>query len=152
MSDIPVKDKLFHLRPVFRSRYRTHNGLIEIAPWINVTLLMLVFFMASSATLKKPGIMIDLPRGPANAGARYDANVVSVPVEGMYFFDDERMSLNELETRLRQSSRQRPGMDLIIEADGRLSHQHMIELYQLAVDSGWQKVILATRPDFAPVR
>ena len=81
-----MRERLFHLKPVFRPRYRVASGLLDVAPWIDTVLLALVFFIAASATLKKPGLSLNLPTARATSGARYEAHVLSVPADGVYYF------------------------------------------------------------------
>ncbi|HMO52347.1 MAG TPA: biopolymer transporter ExbD [Kiritimatiellia bacterium] len=140
-----VRERMFHLRPVFRSRRRLAGGWIETTPWIDAVLLVLVVFMTQTATLKKPGLQVDLPVARATTGARYDAHVLTVPQEGVYFFGDERVSWVILGDRLRDAAVESGGSELIIEADGAVSHRALIALYNLAVDAGWGNVVLASR-------
>lgn len=141
-----MKEQLFHLRPTFRMRYRPVGGLLEVAPWINAVLLLMMFFMAMSGTMKKPGLMIELPVAASNAGARYDASMLSITRDGRYFFDDERMGREQLAYRLRDAARARPGGELIIEADSALSHQEAMDMFNIASEAGWKKILVATRP------
>lgn len=146
-----VRDKLFYLRRQFRSSRRSPSALLDTIPWINLVLLIIFFIITQSATLKKPGLQVDLPVARATSGARYDAHVLTVPQEGVYYFADERVRWAALADRLRETARQNPDAELIIEADGSLTHKALTGIYNLAVDSGWKKVVLATRID-APSR
>jgi len=141
----PIKNRLFHLRSHFRPTQRSAGGLLETAPWVDVVLLFLLFVITQSATLKKPGLQVNLPVANSTAGARYDAQVLTIPREGVFFFDDERVSWAELTERLRKAAEQSPGLELIIEADESLSHKTLTRIYNIAVDAGWKQVVLATR-------
>jgi len=141
----PIKDRLFHLRSHFRPIQRTAGGLLETAPWVDVVLLVMLFVITQSATLKKPGLQVNLPTASAATGARYDAQVLTIPKEGVFFFDDERVSWAELTERLRMAAEQSPGLELIIEADESLSHKTLTGIYNIAVNAGWKQIVLATR-------
>lgn len=141
----PLRDRLFHLQSRFRPTQRSAGGFLETAPWIDVVLLVLLFVMTQSATLKKPGLQVNLPVARATTGARYDAQVLTIPQEGVFFFDDERVSWAELSDRLRVAADRSRGAELIIEADESLSHKTLTGIYNIAVDAGWKQVVLATR-------
>lgn len=145
-AQIPLlRDRLFHLRRQFRPLQRSAGGLLETAPWIDVVLLLLLFVITQSATLKKPGLQVNLPEARAATGARYDARVLTIPQDGVYFFADERVSWAALGDRLREAAEASPGGELVIEADESLSHGSLTGIYNLAVDTGWKRVVLATR-------
>ncbi len=140
-----IRERLFHLRPVFRQRQPLAGGLLDTTPWVDVILLIVLVFIVQTATLKKPGLQVDLPVAPPSAGARYDAHVLTVPREGVFYFGDERVTWVVLADRLRGAAAAVPNPELIIEADSAVSHGAMTMLYTLAVDAGWTKVVVATR-------
>lgn len=144
-----VRGQLFYLRRRFRTQRRSAGGLLDSAPWIDVVLIVILFFMTQTATLKKPGVQVELPAARAATGARYDALVLSVPQEGTFFFADERVHWPALSGRLRRAALENPDSELIIEADGSVSHRALTGIYNLAIDAGWRKIVLATRIDAA---
>jgi biopolymer transport protein ExbD len=142
-----VREQLFYLKRRFRPNQRLAGGLLDSAPWIDVVLLVILFMITQTATLKKPGLRVDLPQARATGGARYDAQVLTVPQEGTYFFADERIPWPALAERLRTAAAAHAGGELIIEADGSVSHRALTGIYNLAVDAGWHHVVIATRID-----
>lgn len=139
-----MQERLFHLRPLFRTRQSLAGGFMDVAPWVDVVLLFILVFIIQSATLKKPGLQVQLPETRIAGTASYDARVLTVVREGVYFFDDERVSWVALADRLRAAVAS-PETELIIEADGATTHRALTDLYNLAVDAGWKKIVLATR-------
>jgi len=144
-----VRDQLFYFRRRFRQNQRLAGGLLDSAPWIDVVLLVILFMITQTATLKKPGLQVDLPVARAASGARYDAYVLTVPQDGTYFFADEKIPWPALAERLRRVSSEHPDAELIIESDGAVTHRSLTGIYNLAVDAGWKKIVLATRIDAA---
>ena len=142
-----IRDSLFNLKRQFRHHQRVQGVLLDIAPWVNIVLLIIFFIITQSATLKKPGLQVNLPVARATSGARYDSLVLTVPQEGVYFFADERVHWAVLADKLREAAKKTPDAELIIEADGSITHNALTGIYNLAVDAGWTKVVLATRID-----
>lgn len=147
-----ARDALFHLRPVFRMRSQPRSGLIEIAPWVDVVLLLVLVFIAHTAVIRKPGIKISMPAALATAAVPYDARVLTALRDGTFFFADQRMDQGQLADFLREGAEQDRSATLLIEADDELSHQAVMNIYNLAVESGWATIVLATRADSAPGR
>lgn len=149
VQSLSTQNRLFHLRREFRPQQRGAGGLLEVTPWIDVVLLLILFIIMQSATLKKPGLQVNLPSARATSGARYDAFVLTVPQEGIYYFSDERLPWVVLSERLGQAAIENPNKELIIEADETLSYRSLTTIYNLAVEAGWKHVFLATRLDRA---
>jgi biopolymer transport protein ExbD len=145
-----MRSQLFHLRPEFPERPKRSAGLLEVAPWLDVMMLLILLLLSFSLVIKKPGLVVNLPSVPAASGARYDAYVLTVPREGVFFFDDARVSPAILADRLRAVAMDAPGRELVIEADGAISHRAVSEIYNLAAAAGWSRIVLATRIDAAP--
>lgn len=141
------RDRLFHLRPVFTMRYKARSGLLEIAPWADVFMLLLMIFIAHTAVLRKPGVSINLPAVSPNTAVPYAAQVLTALEDDVFFFDDRQMDRNGLAVELRESLARDASGTLLIEADTRLSYQSVMRVYTLAVEAGWKNIVLATRTD-----
>ena len=81
----------------------------------------------------------------ASSHARYGDLVVTLPQEGMYFFHDERMTADALAAALRKAAYGQPDRALILEADQRISHRTLMEVYGMAASAGITQVLVATR-------
>lgn len=144
-------DRLFYLRRKFPSKVRPVRGLLEVAPWVDVVLLIVLFFIVNSAFVIRPGITMELPASPMMDGARYDAMVVTVTQDNMVFFNDEKTSLDGLGPKLEEAARKRPDAALVIEADARVQNRTLVNIYNMAAAAGLRQVTLATRlPATAP--
>jgi len=134
----------------FRSRLRPARGPVEAVSLVNVVLLLLLFFMLNSGYVLQPGLVLDLPEAVFTAGARYGALVVTLTQEGMVFFNDERTTLEGLESGFAQAVFEQPEATLMIEADARVNHGTLVQIYNMAAASGIHKVVMATRGPSTP--
>ncbi|HEY8241162.1 MAG TPA: biopolymer transporter ExbD [Kiritimatiellia bacterium] len=130
---------------------RPVRGLLDVAPWVNIALLMLMFFTAQSSFVLRPGIAVDLPAAPMTDGAGYRSQVVTLGRNNMVFFNDERTTLDGLAPRLADAARRDPDATLVVEADERVEHVSLIRLYNMAQAAGFPRVVLATRLPDRPV-
>lgn len=129
----------------FRTRLRPARGPMDVVPLVSVTLLLLLFFMVHSPFVLQPGILLDLPESPFTAGARYEALVVTVSQEGLIFFNDERTPLEGLASAFAQAAHEKPQRPLLIEADSRVRHGTLVQIYNMAATVGIREIVLATR-------
>ncbi|HBA83299.1 MAG TPA: hypothetical protein DCZ95_04310 [Verrucomicrobia bacterium] len=141
----PSSYRTSFLRRRFRSHYRLAAGFLDAIPLINIGLLLFLFFMANSPFVLQPGIIVNLPASPFNSGVPYGSMVVTVSQEGMIFFRDERVSMDGLSEALAREVQERPESTLLLEADGRVFNDTLVQVYNAAVSAGIEKVVLATR-------
>jgi biopolymer transport protein ExbD len=118
---------------------------MDVASWVNVTLLVLMFFIMNSGFILQPGVAVDLPAAPMTGGADYRSEVVTLTQEGLLFFNDERMTRDGLAAELDRRTHRNPDIVLVIEADARVRHGDLVSLYNLATAAGVRRVVLATR-------
>ena len=140
-----VQDQLVYLRRRFRPRARPISRLVSVAPLVNLALLLFLFYVANSRFVLQPGIVVDLPVASFESGTQIGPMVVTVSQEGLVFFNDERTTLDGLEAAFAQAVHEHPGASLVIEADGRVQHNTLVNIYNMAMAAGIRQVALATR-------
>jgi biopolymer transport protein ExbD len=145
-----IQDRLFYYRRRFHATHRSLRGLLAVAPWVDVVLLVLMFFVVNASFVIQPGVSLNLPAAELPGGARFGDLVVTIPQEGMFFFNDERMTLDGLAAALAREARARPDATLMVEADGRIAHQTLVRVYGMAHQAGLRDVVLATRQPSPP--
>jgi biopolymer transport protein ExbD len=121
------------------------RGLLAAAPLADVVLSLVLFFVINTSFVLQPGVRLTLPSAEFASGVPYGAIVVTISQEGLIFFNDQRMPLEGLEQAFRRSVYENPDAKLIIEADGRVQHRKLIDLYNMAMAAGIREVALATR-------
>jgi biopolymer transport protein ExbD len=144
-TDHAIYDNLFRLRRRFVPRHRLRGALLDTASWVNVVLLVLMFFIGHAGFVLQPGIAVDLPAAPMTGGANYRSFVVTITQEGLIFYNDERVSFDGLAADLLRQAHRDADAALVIEADARVRHSDLVRIYNLAIAAGLQRVVLATR-------
>ncbi|HMP77711.1 MAG TPA: biopolymer transporter ExbD [Kiritimatiellia bacterium] len=145
-----VPPSLFVFRRHFSPSRRAPRGLLSIAPWVDLALVFLLVLIQLHATVLRPGVRLELPAAAFVDGARPGALVLTVPQEDMYFFQDERLTLDGLAIALARAARAQEDAALIVEADQRVAYGTLVALCNLARDAGIRDVMLATRLGLKP--
>jgi biopolymer transport protein TolR len=84
------------------SRGRAPMAEINVTPFVDVMLVLLIIFMVT-APLLVTGVPVDLPESRANALEQEQEPVqISIDNEGRIFVEDEELSRGALATRLRE--------------------------------------------------
>jgi len=141
----PVYESLLHMRRQFRPRNRRTHGFIDTTPLVDIVLLLFFFFISQSGFVLQPGIRVRLPASEFADGAPYSGLVVTISQEGLVFFNDERTTLEGLASAFERSAHERADATLLIQADGRVRHESLIRIYNMARSAGILDVVLANR-------
>ena len=116
---------------ILNRRVQPLRGLVDLAPMLNVILLLLCFFLLSSSFILQPGIKVNLPRlayadlSPASrlivaislGPQQVDDKGASLPRQPVLYFRDQIVSVDQLRTALNDLPASRIKPTLYIKAD-----------------------------------
>ena len=147
-----------------RSSHSRLKAEINIVPYIDVMLVLLVIFMVTAPLLNQ-GVEVDLPKAAAEKIETKDQEtevvVLSVQKSGACFlsFGSEKaqaVNCQTLEPRLadmRERLSRKPQPPVLVRADRELKYDEVIKAMTVLRDAGAAKVGLSTAPpDEPPVR
>ncbi|MEQ8485955.1 MAG: protein TolR [Pseudomonadales bacterium] len=129
---------------------------INVVPYIDVMLVLLVIFMATAPLLTQ-GVVVDLPDAPSEPveQAQDDPLVVSVRGDGAIFLnvgmqnaDDEgtRVTIYSLEDQAGKILRARTDVPVYVKADQSLEYGAVVRVMTALQRSGAKSVGLITEP------
>ena len=114
---------------------------LNLAPLIDVVLLLVIFFMVSTTFVQEGRLRVELPRTARQPAApRGEPLVITVTAEGGYRVN-ERTLVNHARTKVAGERRDQP---VTIRADGRASHQSVVTAMEAAAALGFTRVNIAT--------
>lgn len=125
------------------------TGLTEInvTPFVDVMLVLLIIFMVASPMLKQ-GFDVALPQGserlfPENTETRY---ILSMDDKGQLYLDNRRIPLEHLEFKLRQLNESTQVDALFLEADEGLPYGQVVSVLDIVKKSGIRTLGMVTKP------
>jgi len=129
---------------------------INVVPYIDVTLVLLVIFMATAPLLTQ-GVIVDLPKAPSEPIGQQqdDPLVISIREDGAMFVnlgiqnaDDEstRVTIYSLEDQAGKILRARPDVPVYLKADHKLDYGVVVSVMTVLQRAGAQSVGLITEP------
>jgi biopolymer transport protein ExbD len=127
---------------------RRRTGGINITPFVDVLLVVLVIFiLTSNASI--PGIKVDLPKASASVALeKPKTKAITIDNAGNVFLDAYPVTLPELEERLRTEKALSPDFPVIVRGDSSVQYAKVvdvldllrrIELNQIGLVTGKQK-------------
>jgi biopolymer transport protein TolR len=130
-----------------RGRRRAVMSEINVTPFVDVMLVLLIVFMVS-APLLTVGVPIDLPQSQAKALEQNNQPLtISVNVDGQVFLQDEEIKLDDLVPKLKAIIQARGGKpdDLIyVRGDKKADYGTMMRVMGRISAAGFQRIALVT--------
>lgn len=119
-----------------RRRRHTLKSEINVVPYIDVMLVLLIIFMAT-APLLNLGVNVDLPQSKAST-VKTDTQpaIVSVNAAGQLFLTDDTLrntplSRAEVVARVSEFAKARPDAPVYVAADGTASYQTVYDVLSM---------------------
>ncbi len=143
------------MAPVTRNRGRRMMGEINVVPYIDVMLVLLIIFMVTAPMLSA-GIQVDLPKAAAEPlPPDLEPLVLSIDAQGsLYLNIGDAKTPQEAERVLEVVSaalRREPERPVLVKADRAVEYGRVVEGMALLQQAGAQKVGFATEsPSNAP--
>ena len=132
----------------YRPRQRLFHNPLGLMPLVNLALLIMLFMLLHASFVRQPSSAVQLPAATFLTGTPYGLMVVTLTQEGLFFFNDERVTLDGLATAFRNAVRDQKTTAITIEADVRVPYGVILRVMNMATTAGLQQVNLATRPSF----
>ena len=135
-----------------RIRKRKLKADINVVPYIDVMLVLLIIFMVT-APLLNLGVDVDLPQSNAKSiQEKKDPVIVSVDPEGNYFLaveagSNEAVTAEMLEAKVRAIVNQNPDIAVFVAGDAGTNYQKIMDALVLLQSAKVKKVGLMSQPD-----
>jgi biopolymer transport protein TolR len=137
-----------------RGRARAPMAEINVTPFVDVMLVLLIIFMVT-APLLVSGVPVELPESRANPLDQKDEPLdISIDKEGQVFLDSQPVSAGELSARLEQiAADQNPQnpRQIMLRGDTGISYGEMMKVMGELNRVGLNSVSLVTSAAKAPV-
>lgn len=125
---------------------------INVVPYIDVMLVLLVIFMITAPLLTQ-GVKVELPKADAEAveSANDEPLIVTVDAEGNYHLnigDDARkgISAEVLKKRVATVLRRKPKIQVLVRGDKDVNYGKVVRAMTLLKQAGVESVGLVTEP------
>ena len=125
------------------SGQRTPIAEINVTPFVDVMLVLLVIFMVTAPLLEK-GISVSLPKMATSQKVQGSGLSITLTKEHLIYFNDRLMTLKELSHTLAGLSHSQP---VAIRADGNAYVNRLMELWDLCRDAGFREIRIMTLTD-----
>ena len=132
-----------------------HNGLmagINITPFTDVVLVLLVIFMIATPLIIQSGMRVNLP-ATSTAEAQPEKSIrITIDAAGAVYLGKDRVMYDELRQRLARILAQQPGSPVVVMGDRGLRYDLVIRVLDIARAAGARRMSLGVevRNDLTP--
>ena len=125
---------------------------MNVVPYIDVMLVLLVIFMAT-APMMTQGINVDLPDSNSDPidTTKSEPVIISVTADGRYFIDvggysQKSCSLETVKGHVLRIHKHKPSTLFLVEGDGNVAYARVVSLMGVLQEAGISQLGLVTEP------
>lgn len=136
-------------------RRRGHRGgapmaEINIIPLVDVVLVLLIIFMATTAFIKESGLNMKLPQAKTSEVVPQENQDINVSLtrDGKVFVDAKVTNEAALQGLMVRRAKANPETRVVIKGDENIEYKRVVRVMDMAKQAGLPKVALGTKmPD-----
>ncbi len=112
---------------------------INIVPFVDITLVVLIIFMVTTPLIMKPSININLPKAASGSDSTPSQLNITMTNEGKTFLNGRVVLNEEISIYASNISKTEPDIQAIISADRDVSHGQVVAMIDLIKEAGVKK-------------
>lgn len=136
----------------FTRKRRKRMSEINVVPYIDVMLVLLIIFMATATAIAQ-GVIVDLPQAEAQSIETDEQTllIVSIDEQGLYYLNinsdpEESLSASDIAALVRTRLQVNPEIPVVVNGDRSISYEKVIEMMVVLQAAGASSVGLMTDP------
>ncbi|MGH8552701.1 MAG: ExbD/TolR family protein [Methylococcales bacterium] len=104
---------------------------INVTPMLDLAyVLLIIFIILTTATVQ--GLQVNLPKASAAPSlAKPQTKAVTITQDGSIYLDTYPVTIEELESRLRQYKAINPELPVVLKADSTIQYQRVVDVLDL---------------------
>ena len=118
---------------------------INIIPFVDIILVILIIFMVTAPFIIKTGFSLDLPQADSAEEVQEAVFNITIAVDGRILLNGEVLDLEQLKMALSAEDIETDKSRVIISADKNVLHGKVISIINTAKSAGLTKVAIATK-------
>lgn len=118
---------------------------INVTPLVDVMLVLLIIFMVTAPMLQE-GVEVNLPQVKAQNITAEKSLVVALTKDKRIYLNDRRVTLEELEERLRSFAAEDPKKEVYLRADKDVPYGIVVEAMARIKKAGITQLGMVTQP------
>ena len=118
---------------------------LDIAPLIDIVLLLLIFFMLTSNFIMQSGIKITLPKAKTSKPQKEENIIVFITEDNEIFLNDRQISIDELKEALEKKLKTAEKKIVVLKADEKINLGLAVKVMDIAKEAGSESLVISTQ-------
>ncbi len=120
---------------------------INIIPLVDIVLVLLIIFMATTAFVKESGLKMELPtaKSTETASDKADELTIALTRDNKIFLNAQESTLPQVQAAMIQFAAKNKSTPVIIKGDENIEYKRVVQVMDMAKQAGLPKVALGTR-------
>jgi len=122
-----------------KSGFEKNNTIISdinIVPFVDIVLVILIIFLLIAPTFINPGFKINLPKAETATVPENVKMILSIDIEGNIYLNGNAGTETEISKKLENQVKRNPKLKAVIAADKNVAHGNVIALFDLVRKAG----------------
>ena len=116
---------------------------MNVVPFIDIVLVLLVIILATSTFVKNQTIKVDLPSASSEKSEEKKSIHIAIDKEGKYFYDKEELSIELIKEKLIKLD---PKKDLIsLHMDKASAFEYFVSVIDILKTKGFENISIITK-------
>jgi biopolymer transport protein ExbD/biopolymer transport protein TolR len=128
-----------------QGRTQTSLSEINITPFVDVVLVLLIIFMVTAPILQS-GIEVAVPKTRTVKEITEERLVITIDKQQRVYFGNDPVNINEIGNKLRQKIRDPQGQSIFVRADENVPFGAFATVMDAVKSSGISNVSIVTQP------
>ena len=131
----------------FKYKRRDNKSNVDMTPMIDIVFQLILFFLVSTTFAILPGIKLNLPQSSTAEGTSMQGITITVDKNGLIFFNDKEVLINELSTELISFDTKdvpKTEFPISLEADENVTNGVIVKLFDVIRECGFSAINLRT--------
>lgn len=116
---------------------------MNVVPFIDIVLVLLVIVLATASFVNNKTIKIDLPSASSEKKEDRKNIIIAIDAEGKYFFSKEELSLESIKQKLGELD---PKKDTVsLHTDKKTDFHYFVDIIDFMKEKGFENISIVTK-------
>lgn len=145
MASVIQKNQSGRRRRRRRSGHAAVMSEINITPFVDVMLVLLIIFMVA-APLVTVGVPVELPKTAATAlpAEQEEPLTITLTADGLIMLQETEIGMDQLILKLRSIAAERDSNKVFLRADGAIAYEQVVQVMGALNSGGFSNIGLVT--------
>ncbi|MBI1366257.1 MAG: biopolymer transporter ExbD [Alphaproteobacteria bacterium] len=117
---------------------------INITPLMDITFIMLIFFIVTSTFVKEPGVKVDRPEAQTATTRKFASILIAITADNKVWIDKKNIDLNAVRATVEQMRAENPKGTAVVQVDKDADTRYLVEVVEQVRQAGITDVAVST--------